>query len=236
MNKTIKLKNICHHIKNVEILKDINCTFYAGDIVSIIGLSGSGKTTLLNILYGLEKPLKGEVYINDKCINTLKESKLTKYRRENMTYIFQDLNLVDYLNVRDNILLISKLTKTKLDLKKFEYVIDKLNLANKLENKINYLSGGEKQKVAIARSIMCNSNIILADEPTGSLDIKDRNNITQLLKDLCLEYNKTLILVTHDPYVAIESDSIFIIDNKTLKKYNGIKNVENVERYLLNSK
>lgn len=211
----IELKKISKTFKNTIIIKDISIKLPSGKFVVIMGPSGAGKTTFLIIASGLEKPTTGEVIIKKTIISSLKEPKLTKFRSKNIGYIFQNYSLVNYLTVKENFLLTLKLTKQKIEKNRFETLMTLMNLQGKENLKVSKLSEGQQQRVAIARYLIGNNEIIFADEPTGALDVNTRNVVIKLLKDSCAQYNKSLFVVTHDPVVASYADYIiFIVDGK----------------------
>ncbi|AHI52535.1 ABC transporter ATP-binding protein [Spiroplasma culicicola] len=228
MKKIIELKDVT---KN-KILENINLEIQENEIIAIMGNSGVGKTTLLNIMSGLEEINSGTVNINEVLINTLKGSQLTKFRSQNIGYIFQDYKLVDFLSVRDNITFIEDINKISIDKAKVDLLIKKLRIDKILKNKITQLSGGQKQRVAIARSIIGNNKLIFADEPTGALDPLTRNEIINELVKNAQEFSKTLIIVTHDPYVALQTNKIIFLNNKNI---NDIVNTQDLtEKQILN--
>lgn len=186
----------------VKALNGINLDISEGEFVSIIGPSGSGKSTLLNMLGALDVPTRGEIYIDG--INLLKEKDLSDFRREKIGFVFQLHNLIPNLSVLDNVqipLMHTGLSSKEMKIKA-EEMIEAVGLSDKKKQKPNKLSGGQRQRVAIARALVNNPSIILADEPTGSLDSKTGNMVLNLLRDLHERYNVTLIIVTHDIDVA----------------------------------
>lgn len=226
-------ENVSKEVKKQLIINNISLKIKHGNFSAIMGPSGAGKTSLLNIASGLDNPTSGSVFINDKEISKLKEPKLTKYRSKNIGYIFQEYNLIEYLNVKDNILFTQKINHLKVDSKKLEEIVTTLNLQDKLKSNINDLSGGQKQRVAIARALIGNNQIIFADEPTGALDINTRDITIKLLKNLTTKFNKTLILVTHDPVVASYADEIIFILNGSINLISGKMNDQAISKKML---
>ncbi|WP_051350875.1 ABC transporter ATP-binding protein [[Acholeplasma] multilocale] len=222
MKEIIKIENITK--KNV--LEPINAVISEGQCIGIMGNSGAGKSTLLNIISGLETPTTGAVHINGTDITKLKEPNLTKFRSRNISYIFQDYKLVEYLNVEENIKLIEKNNGNKIDENKYEQTVKALGLEDKLKVNVRKLSGGQKQRVAIARSIIGESKIIFADEPTGALDIVNKKIVLKELVENSKRNNKTLVIVTHDPEVALSTDKILFINNGKLDEIIEAKNVD----------
>ncbi|QBQ07854.1 ABC transporter ATP-binding protein [Spiroplasma gladiatoris] len=233
-DNSFTLINVKKIINNTPILEETSISFKKKQVIVIMGLSGSGKTTFLNILSGLDKPSSGSVIIEGTDITKLKEPKLTKFRSLNIAYIFQEYNLIDYLNIKENILINSTLNKIKIDNKKYEQIIKSLDLIKLEKQNITSLSGGEQQRVAIARALIGNNQIIFADEPTGALDIKSSENVIDLLIENALAFEKTLFIVTHDPNVALKADQIILIKDKKLKLLE--KNIDKkiLESYLKN--
>ena len=218
MLKTINLKK---HIKNnksiFKILNDINLEVKEGEFLSIMGPSGAGKTTLLNILSTVDKPTSGNVYYENKDISKMNNKELSKFRRDNIGFIFQDYNLLESMSVEDNIALplvinnekTSKIKSEVLRLAKF------FGMEAHLTKYPYELSGGQKQRVAAARALITSPKIIFADEPTGALDSKSSSELLTCLKDMNEKFNVTVIMVTHDPFSASYSNKvIFIKDGK----------------------
>ena len=202
----------------VKALNGINLDIYEGEFVSIIGPSGSGKSTLLNMLGALDVPTSGEIYIDG--INLGKEKDLSDFRREQIGFVFQLHNLIPNLSVWDNVQipLVGTGLPEKEMKKRANEMIDAVGLSKKKKQKPNKLSGGERQRVAIARALINNPSIILADEPTGSLDTKTGSIVLNLLRAMHDVYNVTLIVVTHDLEVARLADRIITIRDGQIVK------------------
>ena len=195
------------------IFENFSFTISKGDMVAIMGKSGSGKTTLLNIIGGLESIDKGTYLFNGKDVSKFNEKELLQFRRKNISFVFQNFALINEYSVMDNILLPLKYRYRNIDKKKLadaRELLDKLDIAYVLDQKIDNLSGGEKQRIAIARSLISNTNVILADEPTGALDEKSGYMIMELFKQM-KNIGKTIIIVTHDIDVAKKCDYIINI-------------------------
>ena len=202
----------------IKVLDDISLTIKKGEFVAIIGTSGSGKTTLLNIIGGIDKPTNGKVIIDGNDIQQLKDSELSAYRRRTVSMIFQFFNLIPILNVKENILLPALLDNKKIDYEKLDNLIEDLGLKEKEKMLPNQLSGGQQQRVAIGRALMCEPEIILADEPTGNLDSKNSEEIINLLKKYNKKNNQTILIVTHDMEIAKGAKRIITIcDGKIIK-------------------
>ncbi|NLZ35596.1 MAG: ABC transporter ATP-binding protein [Clostridiales bacterium] len=193
--------------KNVQVLKNISLTIPNGEFISIVGQSGSGKSTLMNIIGGLIKPTEGLIKYNYKDITKLTEKELTKYRRDTIGFVFQDFNLEQNETVYENIIM-PTIFAGHLDRKKrVNEALDKVGLKHKINDKVSTLSGGEKQRIAIARALINNPQIILADEPTGNLDVKNGIEIINVLKNLSRN-GYTVIMVTHNIEHARETDRV----------------------------
>lgn len=202
----------------VVALDGINLNIPSGRLVSIIGKSGSGKSTLLNILGALDSPTNGEVSINGKSLNGLTSDEMAEYRNKNVGFIFQQFYLEPNFTVLENVempLLISGVSKAERR-ERARALIDKFGLSDKTDKKANTLSGGQKQRVSIARALIHEPAIILADEPTGSLDSKNGKDVIDALKSICGE-GRTVILVTHNHDDANKADYIIeLADGKAV--------------------
>lgn len=196
--------------KSIKVLKNISLSASYGEFVSIIGVSGSGKSTLLKCMASLLEPSNGSVYINGVNPYSLSDSKLAKLRREEIGFIFQSYNLIPALPVSENIAINLRLSHKKVDFQQIDKLLSKLHFKADKEAFTNSLSGGEQQKVAIARVLISNSAIIFADEPTGALDSVSREDIFNILKSLC-QMGKCIIMVTHDIEMASNTDRALIL-------------------------
>ena len=221
----IETKNIEKTYKTgdevVEALKDVNLTLTEGEILAIMGSSGSGKSTLLHILGGLERPDDGEVYLNESTNPVIfKEPQITEYREKNIGFIFQRFNLIGDLTVRDNIEIPLHIKKEKFETinEKVEKMARMLGISSKLDNKPGKLSGGQQQRVASARALIGNPRILLADEPTGALDVVTTAEILDILTDLNRELNQSIIVVTHDAKVASCANRVVFLHNGQIKE------------------
>ena len=203
-------------MNKTEALKDINFSVEKGEFIAIMGESGSGKTTLLNILASLDKASSGEVYLDGKLINNIKDKDLASFRRDNLGFVFQEFNLLDTFNLKDNILLPLVLANNN-----YKDMNAKLNpLARKLGifellNKYPYeVSGGQKQRVAVCRALINNPKLVLADEPTGALDSKSTDELLKAFVDIN-KMGQTILMVTHSIKAASIADRVlFIKDGK----------------------
>lgn len=213
----LKVENLSKlYGENDNITKALdNITFSAqdGEFIAIIGASGSGKSTLLHILGGIDKPSSGRIIVNGQDISNLSDRELAVYRRRTASLVFQFYNLIPILNVKENITLPIRLDNKKVDDEKLEELIKILGLTDKQNKLPNQLSGGEQQRVAIGRALMCETKILLADEPTGNLDSKNSIEIVKLIKEYNEKYNQTIILVTHDIEVAKQAGRIITLQD-----------------------
>ena len=194
-------------------LNGVNLSVEKGQFLSIVGSSGSGKSTLLHILGGVDKPTEGKVFIEDKEISTLKENELALFRRRKVGLIYQFYNLIPTIDVKKNILLPLLLDGRTVDMEYFNEIVGTLGLENRLSHYPGQLSGGQQQRVAIGRSLIYRPAIVLADEPTGNLDRNNSNEIIELLKLTNKKYKQTIILVTHDEKMALETDRIITLED-----------------------
>ena len=196
----------------LEALKSINFTVEAGEYIAIMGESGSGKTTLLNILALLDRPTSGKVILMGKDLQEIKDSEMAKFRRENLGFVFQDFNLLDNFTVKENILLPLVLSDEKISVmeEKLLKIAKKLNVSDLL-NKYPYeISGGQKQRTAIARALISEPKILLADEPTGALDSNNTRELLKVFKDLNQD-GETILMVTHSIMAASEAKRVLFI-------------------------
>lgn len=187
-------------------MNGVSYDFEEGLFYAIIGRSGSGKSTLLHILGGLDRPTGGSVFVDKKDIYAMNDEQMAVFRRRHMGFVFQQFNLLNEYNVRKNICMPMILDGRKPDPQFFDDVVNALGLKEKLRKYPSELSGGEQQRVAIARSILARPYLIIADEPTGNLDKKTGDEVLRLLTDCASKFGQTLIMVTHDPEIAAQAD------------------------------
>lgn len=202
---------------SVKALNQVDFVLHEGEFVAVVGPSGSGKTTFLNILGGLLTPDKGEVYIRHQNLYQLSSEERTIFRRRNIGFVFQQYNLVSMLNVRDNILLPLKLDGQNEDKQYLDQILTRLKIKDKQEVFPDELSGGQKQRVAIARALMTKPALILADEPTGNLDISNSLSVVGLLKELSRQYRQSIVMVTHNIELAQLADRIVQVEDGYIK-------------------
>ncbi len=222
MSDIIKLENITKKFDRV-ILDSLNLIIEKSTITVIKGMSGAGKSTLLNILGLIDFKFSGDYYLDGVLINNLKKNELTKFRNKKISYIFQAYNLINNLTVYDNLTLPLLYNDTKYNeeyIRKIDDVLRELNILYLKDNKASILSGGEKQRVSIARAILMDTEIVIADEPTGNLDKENKNILLSYFKLLKEKYGKTIIIVTHDDDMLELADKKYILSNgKIYEKY-----------------
>lgn len=197
----------------IHALDGLSLSIEEGEFVAIVGASGSGKSTLLNVLGALDKPTSGEIVIRGVDIAGLSPDEQTIFRRRNIGFVFQQFNLIPVLNVYENIVLPMKLDGRPIDHEYAERLMSALGLLDKKERLTNTLSGGQQQRVAIARALITKPAIVLADEPTGSLDSRTGTEVISLMKILSEKMHQTLIVVTHSDTVAQMADRIIRIED-----------------------
>tara|TARA_B100000575_G_scaffold259437_1_gene231683 strand:- start:164 stop:817 length:654 start_codon:yes stop_codon:yes gene_type:complete len=215
----IKAKNIHKYYDNLHVLKGIDLEVNSGEIISIVGSSGAGKTTLLQILGTIDKADKGTLHINNEKIDQFNNKELAKFRNQSVGFVFQFHNLLPEFNALENICLpayIAKSPKIEVE-KKANELLSILNIKDRSLHKPNELSGGEQQRVAVARALINSPGIILADEPSGNLDSKNADELHKMFLKLNKEFNQTFIIVTHNQNLAdmtnrklVMQDGLFI--------------------------
>ncbi len=210
----LEIKNVTYNYSNSGelVLSKVNQKFEIGKFYAIIGKSGAGKSTLLSLLAGLDKPQKGQILFNG---NDIEKDGYSNHRKNNISLVFQNYNLIDYLTPIENVRLVNKnASETIL----FELGLDK----SQINRNVMKLSGGQQQRVAIARALVSEAPIILADEPTGNLDVDTASEIIEILKKLAKERNKCVIVVTHSKEVANSADIVLELRDRKLKNINKI--------------
>ena len=206
----IRVKDIHKSFGSLEVLKGVDLEIQKGEIVSIIGKSGAGKTTLLQIIGTLDKADSGKVEINGVDVSGLNEKELAEFRNKHIGFIFQFHQLLPEFNALENVMMpamIARMDWKEAEERATELLTD-LGLGERLTHKPNELSGGEKQRVAAARALMMKPDVILADEPSGSLDEENKRELHKLLKQMQEQYNQTIVIVTHDKELAEISDRV----------------------------
>lgn len=215
--RVMKVYEAFRGVQSVKAINDLSFEVRKGEFLGIMGPSGSGKTTLLNILAGIDRVTSGDIYIDEKNIVQMKKDDMALFRRNNIGFIFQDFNLLDSLTIKENIgfpLTLDKI-KPKIIEQKSDDLIQYLGLSNVKDNYPFNVSGGQKQRTAIARALINDPKIILADEPTGNLDSKSSKNTMEIFKKINDDKKSTILMVTHDPFAASFCKRIiFIKDGK----------------------
>jgi putative ABC transport system ATP-binding protein len=204
--------------EQIDVLNDLNLEVSEGEFLGLMGPSGSGKTTLLNLIAGLDRPSKGEVWIGGSCISRMSEAELARWRTRNIGFIFQFYHLLPVLTAFENV----ELPLILLPLSKQERrqqvltALDLVGLSDRLDHRPGQLSGGQQQRVGIARAVVTDPTLIVADEPTGDLDSRSAKEILDLLGELHKELQKTILVVTHDPHAAARAQRILHLDKGQL--------------------
>ena len=223
-NYIVELENISKEFKMgssvIKALVDIDLEIKKGEFLSVIGTSGSGKSTLLNLIGGLLKPTSGKIIVDNFDISAYSDNEMANYRKNMVGFVFQSFNLIPTLTALENVEypMIFRGVQKSERLKRSEEILEKLGLADRLKHNPTELSGGEQQRVSIARAIINEPEIILADEPTGNLDSKTGKGIMEVLKKINEEMGRTLIVVTHDIYISYYSDKrVYLSDGKIEK-------------------
>ncbi|MDW7671755.1 MAG: ABC transporter ATP-binding protein [Bacillota bacterium] len=190
----------------VEALKNADFELYEGELVVVLGPSGSGKSTLLNLIGGMDRASGGTLYFNDVSLHDADPQKLTFYRRNDVGFVFQFYNLMPNLTAYENINLAAQISKEPLSI---DALLDEVGLKNRATHFPAQLSGGEQQRIALARALVKNPTMMLCDEPTGALDYKTSIVILGILKEFCVKYRKTVVLITHNTAISHIADRIF---------------------------
>ncbi len=196
-------------------LENVDLTITPGEVIVILGPSGSGKSTLLNVMSGLDTVSGGEIFFKGENLTHYKESQLTIFRRKYLGFIFQQYNLLQHLTVKENIEIGASLSKTALDLNE---VMEAVAIRDKQDKYPYQLSGGEQQRVAIARSVAKNPEILFCDEPTGALDQKTAGQVLELLEKMNEKYHTTLVIITHNPEIAQMADRVIHMNSAHIEK------------------
>ena len=216
-NTIIKLENVHVNLKSnvetIKVLKGINLNILANRSISIMGHSGAGKSTLAMTIAGLESVTEGKVFCKGKAIHDLKEDELADYRSKNVGIIFQSFNLLPSMTALEHVNLPLEISGDFIDDKKSIKLLETVGLKNRVSHYPHELSGGEQQRVAIARSLISSPEILIADEPTGNLDKKNSKEVIELIFQLQKNHKSTLILVTHDKSLADLCDETITLDN-----------------------
>ena len=193
---------------------DINLSINEGELVIIVGASGAGKTTLLNLIGGMDTISKGEIKVDEKNLSNMSEKELTKYRRDDVGFVFQFYNLIPNLTSIENVELSSEIAKDNMDAGK---ALESVGLKDRKNSFPSQLSGGEQQRVAIARAIAKNPKILLCDEPTGALDYETGKQVLKILQNMSRENNATVVIVTHNSAIAPIADRVIKVRNASVE-------------------
>lgn len=230
MDNFIVFENVkkIYKVGDIEIKASdgVNFNVKKGEFVVIVGPSGAGKTTILNLLGGMDKATDGKILVDNKNIAQYGEKELTKYRRDDIGFVFQFYNLVQNLTALENVELATQISKKPLDVK---MVLERVGLADRINNFPAQLSGGEQQRVAIARAIAKNPKLLLCDEPTGALDYQTGKAILGLLREMCNKYAMTVIVITHNSALAPMADRVIHLKNGKVATMNLNKNPKPIE-------
>ncbi|WP_373264279.1 ABC transporter ATP-binding protein [Hungatella hathewayi] len=197
----------------VDALQNLSLSVQKGEFVAIVGQSGSGKSTLLHLIGGVDRPSSGEIYVDGKSVYTKNQEELAIFRRRQVGLIYQFYNLIPVLNVVENMVLPLKLDGQKVNEERLEELLKVLGLEDRRNHLPRQLSGGQQQRVSIGRALMNAPALVLADEPTGNLDSKNSQEITELLKYSNRKYGQTLILITHDENIALQADRLIRLED-----------------------
>jgi len=198
-------------VDEVSVLNSIDVSISKGEALAVVGESGRGKTTLLNLLSGLDRPTSGMVFFKGERIDNLSEDELSDFRNKNIGFIFQHHYLLNDFNALENVLVPLRLSENEIEQEKIyraKELLEKMGLKDRIYHYPDQLSGGERQRVAVARALINNPEVIFADEPTGSLDRKNAQNIESILWELKKEYNVTLVIATHSKEIASKCDRV----------------------------
>jgi putative ABC transport system ATP-binding protein len=220
-------KSFTRGAEEIQVLQKLTLDVPEGEFLALMGPSGSGKTTLLNLIAGLDSPTGGDIYVGDEHVSAMSESELARWRTRNVGFIFQFYYLLPVLTAYENVelpLLLLPLSKEQRR-KQVLTALDLVNLRDRMNHRPSMLSGGQQQRAGIARAMVTDPALIVADEPTGDLDTKSADEVLNIMQVLCAQLNKTIIMVTHDPHAAeraarvlhLEKGKLVLDDNRTVE-------------------
>ena len=228
----------------VRALDHLSVDFARGEMTAIMGPSGSGKSTLMHCMAGLDQPTSGKVMVEGLEVSSMNQRQLTRFRREQIGFIFQSFNLVPTLSAEENILLPLQIAKRTIDRDWFNQVVKVVGLEKRLTHRPSQLSGGQQQRVACARAIMARPSVIFADEPTGNLDSRSSREVLGFLRDSVRDYGQSIVMVTHDPRAASFADRVLVLAdgnitrdmqhptyNEILEVFAGDDDIDDVSKY-----
>jgi putative ABC transport system ATP-binding protein len=218
--------------RQVQALNQVTLAIDAGEFVAIMGPSGSGKSTLLYLLGGLEKPTSGKVWINQTDLNTMNDDQLSRLRRQHIGFVFQFFNLIPVLTAQENVaipLILDGVSRPEAT-RRADLALEKVGLSGRTLHRPAELSGGEQQRVAVARALVTEPALILGDEPTGNLDSHSGDEVVSLLRNVVDQWGRTLVVVTHDPRVAAHADRIIFLKDGQIVDENLLKGQANADR------
>lgn len=214
---------------NIVALSNVSFSIKKGEFVVILGDSGAGKSTALNLLGGMDKPTSGKIYVDKKEISKYNEDELAEYRRKDVGFVFQFYNLIQNLNAKENVEISTEIADNPIEPLT---ILDKVGLTNRANNFPSQLSGGEQQRVSIARAIAKKPKLLLCDEPTGALDYKIGKQILKLLQEISKSQNITTIIITHNSAISAMADKIITFRSGMITNIeinNNVKNVDEIE-------
>ena len=235
--KLLKIKNLkkkyqINKEESLQVLKGLSFSIAYGEMAAVMGASGCGKTTLINLICGVDKADEGSIMIDHTEITGMKKSQMAIFRRNNIGMVFQDFNLLESLNVKDNILLPLILeNNTENSEEGFEKIMNVLSISDLADKSVTDISGGQKQRVAIARALINTPRIILADEPTGNLDARSTKDVMEYLVHINEQFKITLVMVTHDSYAASYCNKVILL--KMVSYFPNCRKGKKVERFFL---